>query len=141
MVLGYDAWKDKFGGDPNLLGKTLHLRGHAFEVVGIANPGFAGLESLCSFWIPVTMHAAVVNGPDLLAVPQPEACKLTGRLQPGMPPATAKAALMAPERGKRQSAGESPVGVILQSRATSIPLTRDAIIPSSPSSPPSAWCF
>ena len=128
MVLGYDAWKDKFGGDPNLLGKTLHLRGHAFEVVGIANPGFAGLESLCSFWIPVTMHAAAVNGPDLLAVPQPEALRLTGRLQPGMPPATAKAALMAALTGARRPTAEIPVGVILQSRATSVPLTRDAII-------------
>ena len=45
MVISYDAWKNKFGADPNLVGKTLHLRGHAFEVVGIANPAFAGLES------------------------------------------------------------------------------------------------
>ena len=77
MVVSYDAWKNKFGGDPNLVGKTLHLRGHAFEVVGIASPAFAGLERFPGgFWIPLTMHAAVQDGSDLLAFPQPRAAAI-----------------------------------------------------------------
>ena len=131
MVLGYDAWQSKFGGDPNLVGKTVHLRGHAFEVVGIANPAFTGLETYpASFWIPLTMHAAVQDGPDLLAAPQPEQLRLIGRLQPGVPVDTAKAALLAwcariaGDRAKEQR----PWGVLLESRATMVPLNRDAIL-------------
>ena len=131
MVVSYDAWKNKFGADPDLVGKTVHLRGHAFEVVGIANPGFAGLESFPGgFWIPLTMDAAVQDGRDLLALPQPERLKLIGRLQEGMQPETAKAALMAWTSGFGADlpAEQRPVGVVMQSSATTIPLTRDAIL-------------
>jgi hypothetical protein len=87
MVISYDVWKNKFGGDPNLIGKTLHLRGHAFEVVGISSPAFAGLETFpCGFWIPLTMHAAVLDSRDLTTYPQQEQLKLIGRLREGMPP-------------------------------------------------------
>uniref|UniRef100_Q01U78 Permease n=1 Tax=Solibacter usitatus (strain Ellin6076) TaxID=234267 RepID=Q01U78_SOLUE len=124
MVISYDAWKNKFGADPHMVGKTLHLRGHAFEVVGIANPAFAGLETFPGgFWIPITMHAAVQDDRDLLASPQAEKLKLIGRLQGGMKPETAKAALMVWSSGM----SANTVGVAMQSTATTVPLTRDAI--------------
>ena len=125
MVVSYDAWKNKFGGDPNLVGKTVHLRGHAFEVVGIANPGFAGLASFpCGFWIPLTMDAAVQDGRDLQAFPQPERLELIGRLQEGMQPETAKAALTAWTSGfgAKLPAEQRPVGVAMRSSATTVPL-------------------
>jgi predicted permease len=131
MVISYDAWKNKFGADPTLVGKTLHLRGHAFEVVGIASPAFAGLESFPGgFWIPLTMDAAVQDGPDLLAFPQTERLKLIGRLQEGMLPETAKAAVMtwASGFGAELPREQRPVGVVMQSSATTVPLTRDAIV-------------
>ena len=124
IVISYDAWKNKFGADPHMVGKTLHLRGHAFEVVGIANPAFAGLETYPGgFWIPITMESAVQDGRDLLASPQPEKLKLIGRLQHGMKPETAKAALMV----WSSSLAANAVGVAMQSAATTVPLTRDAI--------------
>jgi predicted permease len=131
MVVSYDAWKNKFGGDPNLVGQTVHLRGHAFEVVGIANPAFAGMASFpCGFWIPITMDAAVQDGRDPLAFPQPERLELIGRLQEGMLPETAKAALTAWSSGfgANLPVEQRPVGVAMQSSATTIPLTRDAIV-------------
>ncbi len=131
MVVSYDVWKNKFGGDPTLVGKTLHLRGHAFEVVGIASPAFAGLESFpCGFWIPLTMDGAVQDGRDLLALRQPEKLQLIGRLAEGMRPETAKAAIMAWASGfgAELPAEQRPVGVAMQSSATTVPLTRDAIV-------------
>ena len=130
MVISYGAWQNKFGADPNLVGKTLHLRGHAFEVVGIASPGFAGLESFPGgFWIPLTMDAAVQDGGDLLAEPQPEKLKLVGRLH-GMPPESAKTALMVwlSGLGADLPGEQRPAGVAIQSSATTVPLTRDAIL-------------
>lgn len=131
MVVSYEAWKNKFGGDPSLVGQTLHLRGHAFEVVGIANPGFAGLANFpCGFWIPLTMDGAVQDGRDLLAFPQPERLELIGRLQEGMQPETAKASLTAWSSGFGADlpAAQRPVGVAMRSSATTIPITRDAIM-------------
>jgi predicted permease len=124
MVVSYYAWRNKFGADPNLVGKTLHLRGHAFQVVGISDPAFTGLESFPGgFWIPITMHAAVQDGRNLLAFPQPERLKLIGRLRAGMPPETAKAELMAWLPREQQA-----LGVVMQSSATTVPLNRDAIL-------------
>lgn len=130
MVVSYDAWQNKFGADPSLVGKTLHLRGHAFEVVGIASPAFAGLEGFPGgFWIPLTMDGAVQDGRDLLAFPQPERLKLIGRLREGMLPETAKAALMAwSGLGGNLPREQRPVGVVIQSSATTVPLTRDTIL-------------
>jgi predicted permease len=130
MVISYDVWKNKFGGDPNMVGKTVHLRGHPFEVVGIANPAFAGLESFPGgCWIPLTMDAAVQDGRDLLASPQPEKLKLIGRLQ-GIQPESAKAALAVWSSGFGADlpVEQRPVGVVMQSSATTVPLTRDAIL-------------
>ena len=131
MVVSYDAWKNKFGADPNLIGKTLHLRGHAFEVVGIANPGFAGLASFPSASGSLSpWTAAVQDGRDLLAFPQPERLELIGRLQEGMQPETAKAALTAWSSGfgAKLPAELRPVGVAMRSSATTIPISHDAIV-------------
>jgi predicted permease len=130
MVLSYDAWKNKFGADPAMVGKTVHLRGLTFKVVGIASPAFAGLESFPGgFWIPLTMDAAVQDGPALLEQPAREKLKLTGRLQ-GVRPETAKAALAVWSQGFGAGlpAEKRPAGIEMQSNATTVPLTRDAIL-------------
>ena len=41
-----------------IIGKTLHLRGNAVVVVGIASPAFGGLEPMpVGYWIPLSMAA------------------------------------------------------------------------------------
>ena len=37
MVLSYDAWRNKFGSDPSIVGRKLYMRGQPFEVVGVTN--------------------------------------------------------------------------------------------------------
>jgi predicted permease len=34
-LLGYDLWQNRFGGDPALVGTTLHLDGEPFEIIGV----------------------------------------------------------------------------------------------------------
>jgi predicted permease len=34
-ILGYDLWRNRFGGDPDLVGTTLHLDGEPFEIIGV----------------------------------------------------------------------------------------------------------
>ncbi len=65
MVVSYEAWRTKFGGDPELVGRKVYMRGQPFEVVGIAAPTFAGLESVpTGFWIPMAVRASVASVAD-----------------------------------------------------------------------------
>ena len=43
-VLSDAYWRSAYGGDPNILGKSISLNTHAFQIVGVAQSGFAGLE-------------------------------------------------------------------------------------------------
>jgi predicted permease len=41
-VLSDGFWQSRFGGDPGVIGRTLSLNGHPFEIVGVAPPDFRG---------------------------------------------------------------------------------------------------
>jgi predicted permease len=43
-VLSYEFWQRRFGSDPAILGKAIHLNGVAFVVVGVSEPRFYGLD-------------------------------------------------------------------------------------------------
>jgi predicted permease len=54
VVLGHRLWTERFGGDPGIVGRTVALNGHRFVVVGIAPPGFVGvdLQEPADLWVP-----------------------------------------------------------------------------------------
>src|SRR5207244_13621922 len=41
-VISYSYWQRRFGGRPDVLGKTLTVRNAALTIVGVAPPGFIG---------------------------------------------------------------------------------------------------
>ena len=41
-VVSYGCWQRRFGGDPNLVGKTIKLNGHDFTIIGVAPEEFRG---------------------------------------------------------------------------------------------------
>ncbi|MFZ0960081.1 MAG: ABC transporter permease [Terriglobia bacterium] len=43
-VLSYGFWQEHYGGTPSAIGSDLSLNTHPFEVVGVAPPGFYGME-------------------------------------------------------------------------------------------------
>ncbi len=55
VVLAYDLWQSHFGGDPDIVGRTVRLNAESFEVVGVAPRGFTGLMTLgaAKLWVPV----------------------------------------------------------------------------------------
>jgi predicted permease len=55
IVLSYRLWRRRFASDPAILGKAILLSGHVFTVVGVAPPGFRGLDLILDpeFWVPL----------------------------------------------------------------------------------------
>ncbi|MGH9682267.1 MAG: ABC transporter permease [Candidatus Acidiferrales bacterium] len=43
-VLSWPAWKSDFGGDPNIVGKTVRVDKHPYTIVGVTPEGFYGTE-------------------------------------------------------------------------------------------------
>jgi predicted permease len=56
VVLSDKLWRDRFGRDPSILGKTVTLDGKAYNVIGIMPPGFA-FPTDTELWLPLAMRA------------------------------------------------------------------------------------
>jgi predicted permease len=56
-VLGYDHWKTRFAGDPSILGREILVNDYKLTIVGVAQPGFQGIERLfpTQIYIPIVM--------------------------------------------------------------------------------------
>ena len=58
VVLSDRGWNRQFNRDPNVLGRTVLVRGEPFEIIGVMPPAFRGLEvSAPDFWAPLSQRA------------------------------------------------------------------------------------
>lgn len=56
-ILSYAHWQRRFGGDSNIIGRSLTLNRHPFTVIGVAAKGYAGIGfDAVDAWVPVTMY-------------------------------------------------------------------------------------
>jgi hypothetical protein len=57
-VIGYRMWKDRFGGDPLIIGKTQMLNRVPHTIIGVAPEGFYGtfVGYAFQFWVPASMQ-------------------------------------------------------------------------------------
>jgi predicted permease len=55
IVLGHGLWQRRFASDAAILGKSISLSGRPFTVVGVAPPGFRGVDLVLDpqFWVPL----------------------------------------------------------------------------------------
>ncbi|MGH9938505.1 MAG: ABC transporter permease, partial [Blastocatellia bacterium] len=52
-VISYGLWQRRFGGDPNLPGRTINLNLRPYTVIGVAPPGFSfPVQSQTDVWVP-----------------------------------------------------------------------------------------
>lgn len=89
VLLSEGLWRTRFGGDPNILGRSIHLDQRAFTVVGIMPGSFRvpifGLNQ--EIWIPLVqdpLFGPWMEKPALHFVP------VVGRLRPGVSLASVK---------------------------------------------------
>jgi predicted permease len=63
-VIGYQTWKDRYGGDPNIIGRPQYLNGVQHTIIGVAPEKFHGtfIGYSFSFWVPVSMQETFDTG-------------------------------------------------------------------------------
>ncbi len=96
IVISYDYWKNHFGGDPNIPGKTLRINGSVFTVIGVAPPHFSGevVGSPTDIWIPLSMQAQVNPGDPRLDRRDTNWLLCIGRLKPDVSIQNARAEMV-----------------------------------------------
>ena len=91
VIVGDRLWQERFGGDPELVGKTIALGGVGHTVVGIMPPGFsvfasgqAGGDARVELWSPIGFAAD-------MRTPRGRWLTALGRMKPGVTLAQAQA--------------------------------------------------
>jgi predicted permease len=54
-VISDALWRERLGGDPGILQRTMHLNDRAFSIVGVMPAGFAGASFDTDLWVPSMM--------------------------------------------------------------------------------------
>ena len=85
VVLGYSLWQRRLASDPNVVGKTLRLNNHQFQVIGVAPESFKGTKFGLSmdFWAPMAMVGELSGDADLLTDRDSHWLTIIGRLKQG----------------------------------------------------------
>ncbi|HET7699101.1 MAG TPA: ABC transporter permease [Vicinamibacterales bacterium] len=92
VVLAHHVWRQRFGSDPAIVGRTLVLGGRSVQVSGVMADGFRGTAPpgfRLDFWMPLDPRRAGDATPSRL-LPQFE---VVARLKPGIEREAATAAL------------------------------------------------
>jgi predicted permease len=63
-VIAYRTWRDRYRGDPNIIGRTQMLNGVKHTIVGVAPDGFYGtfVGYSFQFWVPASMESLFTGG-------------------------------------------------------------------------------
>jgi len=88
-VLSYDFWQNRFGADPGVLGRTLLVDEQSLTVIGVAAPGFRGVEveSHPEVWVPAMMNRGEIMNPQMWWL------RIVARRRPDVSPKQVQAAV------------------------------------------------
>jgi hypothetical protein len=100
MVIGHDVWTERFGADPDIIGRTVRLGRIAHTVVGVMPKGFA-FPVNAKYWVPLRGDTAAYPAGDGPAL------KAFARLAPGVTRKSAQAELIV--IGERRAAARREI--------------------------------
>jgi predicted permease len=62
-VISYDYWAHRFGKDPNVIGRVLHMGDNAYEIIGVGPKTFTGTEpgKVTDIFLPTMMNEGVTH--------------------------------------------------------------------------------
>jgi len=133
VVLGNTFWRSRFGGEPGVVGRTIDINGHRFEVVGVTRPEFKGPATFADipFYAPLMMQRELSPGFDMLEARGSNSMNVVARLRPGVMVERAGQrldAVLLELRGELPADYDDQLGtsVVRQSEAGFHPTIRDA---------------
>lgn len=85
-VIGHRLWRERFDGDPSVVGAEVTVNGTTTTVVGVAPEGFRGNVGPLRMeaWVPFGMRAAGMLGSDVMLERRASMLQVSGRLLPGV---------------------------------------------------------
>jgi predicted permease len=94
-VISHAYWKARFAGDASVIGKTITLNTHNYTIVGVAQPGFDGIELgyATKVFVPLMMQPLFITDQDMLKNRRQRWVNAFGRLKPGVTAEKAQASL------------------------------------------------
>jgi putative ABC transport system permease protein len=85
-VLSYGVWQQYFGGKRNIVGKTVHVDGEPYSIIGVMPAGFR-----VRFDTPNVIYTPLHVSPDLIKARNNHWLQTFGRIKPGVTVAQASA--------------------------------------------------
>jgi hypothetical protein len=84
-ILGHGFWQTRFAGDPGVIGTTMLLNGHSFEVVGVAPSDFPGPVTFAAIpiYVPLMMQREMEPGSNRIENRGNNNMTVIGRLHDG----------------------------------------------------------
>jgi predicted permease len=110
IVLSYKYWQTRFGGNPDVVGRTVQLNKHPFTIIGVAPERYHGAYYFLEpdFYLPVTAIGLLdPKTADDLNKRGATYLRILARLQPGLTPAQALAAAQPTDRRLAQEFPDS----------------------------------
>jgi predicted permease len=87
-LISEGLWARRFGSDPDILGKTLRVDGHARQVIGVMPASFTFPEEHSDVWLPLGIDPEQAD-------PGSFSWNAVGRIKPGLSPEDAQAQMQA----------------------------------------------
>lgn len=88
-VISHALWRDRFGSDPGVLDRQIHLNDRAFAIVGVMPERFAGLSFDTDLWFPAMM-VSLTSAPGIVQDRGSRWVGVVGRLADGVTPGRAQ---------------------------------------------------
>jgi putative ABC transport system permease protein len=120
VVLSWGLWKRRFGGDPSILGQSIHLDAKSYVVLGIMPAEFVFPDHTTQLWTPVYHE----EPPREMEAPDSHDFAAIGRLKPGVSAAEATAELTVMVRRLHDA---HPDDAFISKAAESRPLLEDIV--------------
>jgi predicted permease len=97
-VMSFRIWREKYGSDASIAGKTYEINGHPFVIVGVAAPTFFGAKldsggNMPDLWLPLTAEPMIAGTASRLKNPRLAWLALIGRVRSGTDPRILEAQL------------------------------------------------
>ncbi len=95
-VISYGLWKRRFGGDPKVIGRAIHVNRKPVQVIGVLPEDVATLDGQHpDLWMPISEQPYLFDGSTMLTDFDKPSVRMWGRLAPSVSIATAEQELRA----------------------------------------------